>query len=53
MKLLNQYTKIGLDKVNKIKVVNAIQPANKTGDANDWMREYLRDPMNLWHMVVT
>ena len=52
---LNQYSKIGLDKVNKIKSGHqkGTELANKTGDPKDWMREYLRDPMSLWLMVVT
>jgi len=45
----NQYNKIGLDKVNKIKSGHqkGTELANKTGDPQDWMREYLRDPHEL------
>ena len=45
----NQYAKIGLDKVNKIKSGHqkGTELANKTGDPKDWMREYLRDPHEL------
>ena len=45
----NQYNKIGSDKVNKIKSGHqkGTELANKTGDPNDWMREYLRDPHEL------
>jgi len=45
----NQYSKIGLDKVNKIKSGHqkGTELANKTGRSEDWMREYLRDPHEL------
>ncbi len=45
----NQYTKIGLDRVNKMKSGHqkGTELANKTGDPKDWMREYLRDPHEL------
>lgn len=45
----NQYGKIGLDKVNKIKSGHqkGTELANKTGRSEDWMREYLRDPHEL------
>jgi len=45
----NQYTKIGLDRVNKMKSGHqkGTELANKTGDPRDWMREYLRDPHEL------
>ena len=45
----NQYSKIGLDKVNKIKSGHqkGTDLAKKTGNQQDWMREYLRDPHEL------
>jgi len=45
----NQYSKIGLDKVGKIKSGHqkGTELANKTGNEQDWMREYLRDPHEL------
>ena len=45
----NQYTKISLDRVNKMKSGHqkGTELANKTGDPRDWMREYLRDPHEL------
>ena len=45
----NQYAKIGMDRVNKIKSGHqkGTELANKTGDPKDWMREYLRDPHEL------
>ena len=45
----NQYGKIGLDKVNKIKSGHqkGTELANKTGRSEVWMREYLRDPHEL------
>ena len=45
----NQYAKIGMDRVNKIKSGHqkGTELAKKTGDPKDWMREYLRDPHEL------
>ena len=45
----NQYAKIGMDRVNKIKSGHqkGTELAQKTGDPKDWMREYLRDPHEL------
>jgi len=45
----NQYKKIGMDRVNKIKSGHqkGTELAYKTGNPKDWMREYLRDPHEL------
>ena len=45
----NQYAKIGMDRVNKIKSGHqkGQELAKKTGNQMDWMREYLRDPHEL------
>ena len=45
----NQYAKIGMDRVNKIKSGHqkGKELAKKTGNQMDWMREYLRDPHEL------
>lgn len=45
----NQYKKVGLDKIDKIKSGHqkGTEIANRTGDPMDWMREYLKDPHEL------
>lgn len=45
----NQYKKVGLDRIDKIKSGHqkGTELAKKTGDPNDWMREYLKDPHEL------
>jgi hypothetical protein len=45
----NQYRKIGLNKVDKIKSGHqkGTEIAKRTGNQMDWMREYLKDPHEL------
>ena len=45
----NQYKKVGLNKIDKIKSGHqkGTEIANRTGNQMDWMREYLKDPHEL------